>query len=69
MASLYQTELYRIDGQLKSLLTKLKDATPSERYHALQTFERAVTYFVDRIYALNEGNSTLVGRERAAAQR
>ncbi len=69
MASLYQTELYRIDGQLKSLLTKLKDATPSERYHALQTFERAVTYFVDRIYALNEGNSTLVGSERAPARR
>jgi hypothetical protein len=66
MASLYQTELYRIDGQLKSLLTKLKDATPSERNHVLQTFERAVTYFVDRIYALNEGNSALVGHEHAA---
>jgi hypothetical protein len=53
MASLYQTELYRIDGQLKSLLTKLNDATPSERYYALQTFERAVNYFVERIDALN----------------
>jgi len=57
MASLYQTELYRIDGQLKSLLTKLKDATPSERYYALQTFERAVNYFVERIDALNNRDS------------
>ena len=57
MASLYQTELYRIDGQLKSLLTKLSDATPSERYYALQTFERAVNYFVERIDALNNRDS------------
>jgi hypothetical protein len=57
MASLYQTELYRIDGQLKALLTKLKDATPSERYYALQTFERAVNYFVERIDALNNRDS------------
>ena len=57
MASLYQTELYRIDGQLKSLLTKHKDATPSERFYALQTFERAVNYFVERTYALNNADS------------
>jgi hypothetical protein len=67
MASLYQTELYRIDGQLKSLLTKLKDATPSERFYALQTFERAVNYFVERTYALNNADSPALEHQHVDA--
>lgn len=57
MESLYQTDLYCIDGQLESLLTKLKDATPSERRLALLTLERTVTRFLDRVDAVDQANS------------
>jgi hypothetical protein len=54
--SLYQTDLYCIDGQLESLLTKLKDATPSERRLALLTLERTVTHFLDRVDAVDQAD-------------
>ncbi len=56
MASLYQTELCRIGGQLRTLAIKLKGAKPSERQEALLTLERAVTDFVERIDALDRAD-------------
>jgi hypothetical protein len=52
MPSLCQTELHHIDQQLKSLLAKLTDMTQSERHDVLQTLERAIYQFVDRVDAL-----------------
>ncbi len=60
MGSRHQTELYRIDAQVRSLLKKLSDASPSERYEVQQTFKRIARHLVECIDALNEGDMTLL---------
>ena len=59
MECICQTELYRIDLELKSILARLADAAPSERHEVLLAFERSVTMFVERIDALDHANSPL----------
>jgi len=64
MGSRCQTELYHIDEQVKSLLTKLSDATPSERYEVQRAFKRIANHLVECIDALNEGDMTLLSTEK-----
>ena len=64
MGSRCQTELYHIDEQVKSLLKKLTDATPSERYDVQRAFKRIANHLVECIDALNEGDMTLLSTEK-----
>jgi len=64
MGSRCQTELYHIDEQVKSLLKKLSDATPSERYEVQRAFKRIANHLVECIDALNEGDMTLLSTEK-----
>ena len=59
MGCICQTELYRIELELESMLARLANATPSERHEALLAFERSVILFVERIDALNDADSPL----------
>jgi hypothetical protein len=57
MGCICQTELYRLDLELESMLARLANAAPSERHEVLLAFERSVTRFVERIDALNDADS------------
>jgi hypothetical protein len=65
MGSRCQAELKRIDEQVESLLKKLSDASPSERYDVLRTFKRTSNHLVECIDALNEGDSSLLSTEKS----
>jgi hypothetical protein len=60
MCSRYQAELCRIDAEVKFLLNKLSNATPSERYEVRKAFKRMAIHVVECIDALNEGDMSLL---------
>jgi hypothetical protein len=64
MGSRCQAELARIDEQVKALLKKLSDASPSERYEVLRTFKQTSNHLIECIDALNEGDSSLLINEK-----
>jgi hypothetical protein len=66
VSSKRRAELDRIDQQVKFMLKKLSDATPSERYDVLRTFKRTANHLVECIDALNEGDSTLLSEEKSS---